>query len=297
MNPDFQIRQAAFQWLNAKAKNSNPILLGAELQRGFEYQGQVIHLKGARGIWKPKSMDLPISISSTIGSIYNDGEFENGILTYRYEGSDPNLFSNRWLRKCHELQIPLIYFSELIKGRHMAIWPVFIVADDPANLCCQIQADTAWDASSVQVADSSLESLRRTYETREVQVRLHQRAFREKVIHAYRCKCSICSLKHESLLDAAHITPDSAERGEPIVSNGLALCKIHHAAFDRNILGISPDYQVHIRQDILEEEDGPMLKHGIQEMQGRKLILPRSFSEKPDKERLAVRFEGFKQAM
>ena len=73
-------------------------------------------------------------------------------------------------------------------------------------------------------------------------------------------------------MDAAHITPDSAERGEPIVSNGLALCKIHHAAFDRNILGISPDYQVHIRQDILEEEDGPMLKHGIQEMQGRSLF-------------------------
>ena len=89
-----------------------------------------------------QALDVCAQAASLARKYYNDGEFENGILTYCYEGTDPNIFSNRWLRKCHELQIPLIYFSELIKGRHMAIWTVFIVADDPANLCCQIQTDT-----------------------------------------------------------------------------------------------------------------------------------------------------------
>ena len=38
--------------------------------------------------------------------------------------------------------------------------------------------------------------------------------------------------------------------------NVLSLCKIHHAAYDKNILGISPDYQVKVRIDILDEVDG-----------------------------------------
>ena len=42
--------------------------------------------------------------------------------------------------------------------------------------------------------------------------------------------------------------------------NGLALCKIHHAAYDSRILGVSPDLVVQIRADILDETDGPLLE-------------------------------------
>ncbi len=68
-------------------------------------------------------------------------------------------------------------------------------------------------------------------------------------------------------LKSAHIIPDSDKRGSPIVSHGLSLCEIHHAVFDQNILGVDPDCVVHIRKDILEEKDGPMLKHGLQELE------------------------------
>ena len=61
------------------------------------------------------------------------------------------------------------------------------------------------------------------------------------------------------LLDAAHSTPDSALLGEVVVSNGVSLCRLHHAAFDRLLLGVHPSYVVHVRRDILEEVDGPML--------------------------------------
>jgi len=53
--------------------------------------------------------------------------------------------------------------------------------------------------------------------------------------------------------------PDGHPRGEPIVPNGLALCKLHHAAFDRHILGVRPDLVVEVRLDILREVDGPMV--------------------------------------
>ena len=50
-----------------------------------------------------------------------------------------------------------------------------------------------------------------------------------------------------------------------------------------------------MREDILKEIDGPMLKHGIQEMHGNKLILPRSATSRPKKEWLEARYEIFKK--
>ena len=70
------------------------------------------------------------------------------------------------------------------------------------------------------------------------------------------------------LLDAAHITPDSALHGEPVVSNGMSLCRLHHAAFDRLLLGVHPSYVIHVRRDILEVVDDPMLRHGLQGLEG-----------------------------
>lgn len=103
-------------------------------------------------------------------------------------------------------------------------------------------------------------------------------------------------LRKAPLLDAAHITPDPAGHGYPVVTNGMALCKIHHAAYDEKILGISPDYNVHISPRVLAEVDGPMLKYGLQEMNRRPLWLPAHSKEQPDRDRLSARFEEFKQA-
>jgi len=94
-------------------------------------------------------------------------------------------------------------------------------------------------------------------------------------------------------LDAAHITPDSDETSSTSVSNGLSLCKIHHTAYDINIVGIDPDYTVHVRPDILAEKDGPMLEHGIKEMDKTKLWVPPAVEEKPDPARLEARFQEF----
>ena len=91
----------------------------------------------------------------------------------------------------------------------------------------------------------------------------------------------------------AHIISDSSPRGEPIVPNGISLCKIHHATFDRNLIGIRSDYRIVVNSNLLNEVDGPMLKHGIQEMHGAAIHLPRSEKLKPDRERLDVVFVNF----
>jgi putative restriction endonuclease len=137
---------------------------------------------------------------------------------------------------------------------------------------------------------------RRAYVTATFRRRLHQVAFRERVIRAYQERCALCRLRHRTLLDAAHITPDSESEGEPIVSNGLALCKLHHAAFDGFFFAVRPDYVIEVRASILAETDGPMLVVGLQEIHGTRIELPLRSIDLPDPARLARRYEQFRQA-
>jgi putative restriction endonuclease len=135
-------------------------------------------------------------------------------------------------------------------------------------------------------------TLRRQYAEATVKQRLHQRVFRERVLIAYRSQCTLCRLRHPELLDAAHIKED-ADGGQPIVPNGLAMCAIHHRAFDAQVLGIRPDYVVEVRRDVREEHDGPTLQHALQGMHRQSLTLPRSRAAWPSRELLEERFERF----
>jgi putative restriction endonuclease len=117
------------------------------------------------------------------------------------------------------------------------------------------------------------------------------------VLLAYEGACAVCRIRHDQLLDAAHILPDSDPRGEPWVSNGLSLCKIHHAAYDADILGISGDHKVWIRESVLEEEDGPMLLHGLKELNEKHLmVVPSQHEWRPNPDFLEERFQRFRRA-
>jgi putative restriction endonuclease len=107
----------------------------------------------------------------------------------------------------------------------------------------------------------------------------------------------VCRLRRDELLEAAHIVPDADPRGAPSVTNGLALCTLHHTAFDRHVTGITPDYVVKVRRDILEEEDGPMLIHGLQGFHGSRLRIPHQQASRPDRQLLEERCERFRDAM
>ncbi len=139
-------------------------------------------------------------------------------------------------------------------------------------------------------------ALERRYALRAVKQRLHQASFREAVITAYNGRCALSGLPEQRLLDAAHIISDKDERlGQPVVSNGLPLTKIHHAAFDAHLIGIDPDCRLHVSERLLGQHDGPMLE-ALKQLNGGTLHLPARAKDCPDRDRLALRFERFKAA-
>lgn len=96
------------------------------------------------------------------------------------------------------------------------------------------------------------------------------------------------------MLDAAHIVPDKDERlGQPVVPNGIPLSKIHHAAFDAHLIGIDPDYHLHVSERLLAHNDGPMLE-ALKQLNGGAIHFPSRIQDRPDRDRLAQRFERFK---
>ena len=295
---DQRVRQQAFEFLEKLTIDHGDVLPYWALHEGFNFEGNRVPLLGPQGIFKPRILDLPLSITTSPNSPYNDSFSSDGLLHYKYRGTDPAHRDNVGLREIMNQSIPLIYLHGVVKGRYVAAWPVFIVNDNPINLTFNVAVDEKREigfTENHQIQDDAT-AVRRRYATAAVLVRLHQRTFREKVLNAYRHSCAVCQLKHDSLLDAAHIIPDSEEAGEPLVSNGMSLCKLHHAAFDQNILGISPDFIAEIRTDILNEKDGPMLKYGLQEMHGLRISMPRKQEDKPNRDALAERYRRFKLA-
>lgn len=293
---DTRVRSAAFEWLQAQVAIHGDVLAWKLLQRGFHLDGSRVPLLSQQGIFKPAVMDVPLSIRTSPEGPYHDAFQSEGLLAYSYRGTDPQHRENRGLRFAMEERLPLVYFHRLVAGRYLATWPVFIVQDRPEALSFLVAVDDAThlalpDADTWSVGEDP--SARRQYITTLTRRRLHQRAFRERVLSAYRHQCSLCRLKHEELLDAAHIIPDREPEGEPVVSNGLALCRLHHAAFDRFFLGVRPDYTIEVRADVLEEQDGPTLRHAIQGLHGKRISLPRKPEDRPSIELLESRYERF----
>ena len=295
MSEGLALRLAAFAWLSRQVEVYGDVLLWSVLLQGFEFEGERVPLVSQQGIFKPRLLALPLSIRSAVGSQYDDAHLPGGQLHYRYRGTDPFHRDNQGLREVRRQHLPLVYLHGLVPGRYLASWPVYVVGDDPAGLTFTVQVDAAAYAMP-EPAEFELGEARRDYLTSTFRRRLHQRVFRERVLSAYRERCAMCRLRHRELLDAAHIVADRDPAGEPRVSNGLSLCKLHHAAFDNLFVTVDPDYRVVVRRDVLEEEDGPMLRHGLQELHGVVIGLPRTVEWRPSREGLEERMRRFRQA-
>lgn len=244
----------------------------------------------SKGIWNPRDLVATLSIVSSPTGPYDDRDVDGGLFHYDYRSGSTE-GDNTKLRRAFELELPVILLRKIDNGIYVPVLPTYVVADDIENRQFVLALDESLRFLANPLSPTAAE---KRYAERVVRARLHQPEFRARVIRAYRTTCAICSLKHADLLDAAHIIGDGQDGGDPIVTNGLSLCKIHHAAYDRNLLGISPDYTIHLDKNLLDEVDGPMLRHGLQEMHGKSLILPIKRNELPDRERLSARFERFR---
>lgn len=296
------VRLAAFRFLEEQVRlaGDDKVLRRSVLEAGFTYAGQRVPLVGPQGIFKPRLIEeIPLSIT-TVPIVYgedrpyDDAFGDDGLLRYRYRGTNPAHHENVGLRLAMQRQVPLIYFHGVIPGLYMAEWPVYIVGDSPETLTFTVSIDEQRFASLGTTAGESDETdIRRRYTTRVFRQRLHQREFRERVVRAYQNHCAVCRLRRYELLEAAHIIPDADPLGIASVRNGLSLCRLHHAAFDAQLIGIRPDYHVDVRKDVLEETDGPMLVHGLQGFHGKLLKLPARDSAKPDQALLEQRYARF----
>lgn len=246
----------------------------------------------SRGIWNPKDLLGTLSVVSSPDGRYADAQLGDSLFAYDYRAGSTK-GDNAKMRRAFELGLPIILLRKIQKGIYVPIFPVYVVEDDIANRKFLL----ALDEGLRSVVDPlHLKPLERAYAEKVTKQRLHQPEFRGRVLLAYEHRCTVCTLRHGQLLDAAHIIGDGKPHGEPIVTNGLSMCKIHHAAYDSNLLGVSPNYEVHINSELMHEIDGPMLQHGLQEMDGRGLTLPTRPSDYPSKDRLAERFSEFRQA-
>ncbi|MFQ5890723.1 MAG: HNH endonuclease [Gemmatimonadota bacterium] len=75
------------------------------------------------------------------------------------------------------------------------------------------------------------------------------------------------------------------------VSNGLALCTLHHRAFDRELIGITPELRVHVFRERLEHADEKPTAI-LTDFHGRPVSTPRNPAHHPDRGLVADRWEA-----
>ena len=299
---DTALRLAAFREVRRLA-DLNGNLTSRDLLAGFQFSGDRIPLVNPRrGIFKPTQMRHLLSIKTVFpkpgARVWYDDQREvhrqiyegDEAVDYAFMGKNADAAENRWLRDAMENAVPFIYFLGTAPGVYRALIPSYVMEWRPQSLTARIAFSAEEDIS----AGPPETAAERRYALREVKQRLHQASFREAVIAAYRGRCALSGLREPLLLDAAHIIEDKNERlGQPVVQNGLPLAKTHHAAFDAYLVGIDPDFRIHISDRILKQKDGPTLE-ALKRLHENRIILPSRGVDRPDRDRLVMRFEQFR---
>ena len=299
---DDRMRMAAFEQVRILSTVDNH-LSSEQIGKGFMFEGKRMPLVNPqRGIFKPKEMKFLLSIRTVFpkpgGRVWYEDQidihrkiFENlESIDYAFMGINPNAAENRWLLEAHENQVPVIYFLGIAPGQYHVIAPVFIGSWDKSTLKAEVLFGSP-DRKEVVFPETSEE---RRYSFQIVKQRVHQGRFRESILTAYRERCALSGIPERRLLDAAHIISDAnPELGQPIIPNGLLLSKIHHAAFDSHLIGIDPDYSIHVSKRLLDQNDGPTFE-ALKQLRGKKLRLPKRKQDYPDRKRLEIRYNEFK---
>ena len=294
LQEEIEFRESLIEAVISQANHADGMLSRLELGN-FNFAGTEVRLIDPQGgIWNPSAswtLTDPfrgtLSINTTLTGVYEDQEIKGGLWRYDYQsgGADGK---NLKLRRAWELQLPLLWFRQQAPSGRYVPYKVFVIEEHPDDNYCLISPEL-----SLSVAYNSGSEIEKRYAERLIKQRLHQPAFRARVLNAYATRCAICNLQFGELLDGAHITPDSDPDTSVSVTNGICMCKIHHAAYDRLLLGIDEEFKISIRADILNISDGPILKYGLQEMNDREIILPSSEEMWPDRSRLGRRHEKF----
>lgn len=138
-------------------------------------------------------------------------------------------------------------------------------------------------------AESEVQAARR-YDLVETMRAYRHSQFRPAVLQAYSYKCAVCNCDLK-LVDAAHIVPVSWPSSSDQVTNGLALCRLHHAAYDNGLLGVQSDYRIVINPKAVERLQRISLHTGLDEFVSRlpeQIRVPNAIEVRPSGENLRL---------
>lgn len=278
-----KLREVALRWLEHRTEGGRHALSLDDLG---DFDGGFRLADSGAELWQPPGFETVLSIRDERDVSQGQVELDGLRLT---PDSDVRV---KQLAAAEEQRLPMIWFQSVGGGRYLPIYPLYVAGRTGRSFL--LSPDETFGRIPEE-PQSALEVVMKRYVLAETKRRLHQPVFRAHILRAYGRRCAVCALGHVELLDAAHIIPDTDELGVPSVPNGMAMCKLHHSAYDSNILGITPHHKVEIAPRIMEEVDGPTLKHGLQGRHGQGLmVLPQSPFEWPDPHLLAQRYEQFR---
>jgi len=293
---DAEVRIAAFDWLHRMVDELGDVLPRPLLLEGFGFRGARVPLVGPPASSSRSSCLASRSPSPPLRRAVRRRLRPGRLLAYRYRGTDPPTGQRRAARGDAPADA-LIYCHGIVPGRYLVTWPVFVSGRSDG-------ADLLRGGGRARLADrAALDSCERPGPPRGRDTRASTSRPRSGSGCTSAPFASGCCSLSRRLRPLPPAPPRVARRGahhprlragrEPVVTNGIALCALHHAAFDKLLIGVRPDYVVAVRTAILEEIDGPMLQHG-----SRPARAPARAAHdtrlRPDPDLLARRWERFK---
>lgn len=145
----------------------------------------------------------------------------------------------------------------------------------------------------IESSDSEVETIRRL-ELVQTMRAFRESRFRPEVLQAYSYRCAVCGCALK-LVDAAHIIPVSHPKSNDDINNGIALCRLHHAAYDNGLLGIRSTYEIILNPDVINRLRNASLLDGLEEFNDALppiIHIPASHEVRPRPENLRTGMEA-----
>ena len=311
-DPDAHIRAAAFSAMEQLLRNRPDGLLPWNvIHRGFQAGAEHIHFANrVRGIFKPRQMTAALSIKTTVPRVgrrtwYRDQDLDSTMLDastglWQYSLARGGLGdpTNRALQMAMNRKAPLIYFIGLRESTYQPVFPVWVEDfDTEAGYVLLAAADIKDNrlSSVTAVRENLPQAVEKSWSLRTAWARNHQAWFSTRIKTAYQWRCAFSGLPIRELLVGAHIIPD-AEGGPASVHNGICMTTLHHTAFDSNLLGIDPDFRIHVSPLLRDNKDGALLAN-LKSLEGQQLRLPGNLVDRPDLTLLERRFKKFQRSI
>lgn len=127
-----------------------------------------------------------------------------------------------------------------------------------------------------------------------IRQRVNQSFFRLAVLSSYNYRCCISGISVGELLEACHIVDwaeDEHNRTNP--KNGLCMNSFFHKAYDKHLLGITPDMQIVVSERLQAGCSEESFSNYLSSLNGKQIAMPDKFV--PQKELLEIHYDKFRQ--